>query len=191
MRIFQACGVAHEVAPFTAPHPGTHYLGVDREIIRIYDPQPPPHPLGFVPSATFAQPAVEAVLRAGVARSGGADVFLATQAVALATHDDCVDVTVRAVDGSSKRVLLGATSSAATAPTASCAACARHRSTSRTCVRRMRMVVDARLTRPVLPEKCIQYCWPERPATFIRGRATPAALEIEFAGRVRGFRHAG
>src|ERR1700754_2303006 len=81
MRIFQACGVAHEVAGFTAPHPGTHYLGVDGQVIRIYDPQPPPHPLGWVPSGTFVQPEVEAVLRAGVARSGRADVFLSSQVV--------------------------------------------------------------------------------------------------------------
>ena len=46
MRIFQACGVAHEVAPLTAPHPGTHYLGVDGELIHIFDPQPPPYRLG-------------------------------------------------------------------------------------------------------------------------------------------------
>src|SRR4051795_5284158 len=78
MRVFQACGVAHEVEKFTAPHPGTHYLGVDGQVIRIYDPQPPPHPLGWVPSGTFVQPEVEAVLRAAVARSGKADVFLAT-----------------------------------------------------------------------------------------------------------------
>src|SRR3981189_3604120 len=45
MRTFQACGSAGEIEKFTAPHPGTHYLGVDRDVIRIYDPQPPPHPL--------------------------------------------------------------------------------------------------------------------------------------------------
>jgi 3-(3-hydroxy-phenyl)propionate hydroxylase len=178
MRIFQACGIAHEVAPFTAPHPGTHYLGVDREIIRIYDPQPPPHPLGFVPSATFAQPVVEAVLRAGVARSGRADVLLTTQAVALAMHDDRVDVTVRAADGSERmlaaRYLIGCDG-------------------ANSFVRRALgidyrdlafdewwMVVDARLTRPVpLPPKCIQYCWPERPATFILGPDNLRRWEIK------------
>ena len=29
MRILQAAGVAHDLAPFTAPHPGTRYLGID------------------------------------------------------------------------------------------------------------------------------------------------------------------
>src|SRR5579871_437352 len=104
MRVFQACGVAHEVETFTAPHPGTHYLGVDREVIRVYDPQPPPHPLGWVPSGTFVQPEVEAVLRAGVARSGRADVFLATQVVALSPHADRVDATLRAAAGAERTV---------------------------------------------------------------------------------------
>jgi len=43
-------------------------------VIRIYDPQPPPHPLGWTLSGTFVQPEVEAVLRAGVAHSGKAGI---------------------------------------------------------------------------------------------------------------------
>src|SRR5215831_18772713 len=112
MRIFQACGLADEIAPFTAPHPGTHYLGVEHDVIRIYDPQPPPHLLGWPPSGTFVQPEVEAVLRAGAARSGQADVFLATQAVAFTAH---------AGQAERSAPLRRAVSSAATAPTASCA----------------------------------------------------------------------
>src|SRR5580704_14685211 len=178
MRIFQACGVAHEVAPFTAPHPGTHYLGVDREIIRIYDPQPPPHPLGWVPSATFAQPVVEAVLRAGVARSGRADVLLATRALALALHDDRVDVTVRAADGSERmlaaRYVVGCDGANSFVRRA---LGIEHRDLA---FDEWWMVVDARLTRPVaLPEKCIQYCWPERPATFIIGPGNLRRWEIK------------
>jgi 3-(3-hydroxy-phenyl)propionate hydroxylase len=179
MRIFQACGVAHEVAPFTAPHPGTHYLGVDREVIRIFDPQPLPYPLGWIPSGTFVQPDVEAVLRAGVARSGRADVLLATQAVALAAHHDRVEVTVRAADGSAEGVLAaryvvgcdGANSFVRRALGIG------HRDLA---FDEWWMVVDARLTRQVaLAEKCIQYCWPERPATFIRGPGNLRRWEIK------------
>ncbi|HLH87166.1 MAG TPA: bifunctional 3-(3-hydroxy-phenyl)propionate/3-hydroxycinnamic acid hydroxylase [Xanthobacteraceae bacterium] len=178
MRIFQACGVAHEVAPFTAPHPGTHYLGVEREVIRIYDPQPPPHPLGWVPSGTFVQPEVEAILRAGVSRSERADVLLATQALALAPHADRVDVTVRAADGAERELAAhyvigcdGANSFV--------------RRTLRVGHRDLAfdewwMVVDVRLVRPVaLPEKCIQYCWPERPATMILGPGNLRRWEIK------------
>src|SRR3981081_849283 len=69
MRVFQACGAAGEIEKFTAPHPGTHYLGVDRDVIRIYDPQPPPHPLGWAPRGTLVQPPVEAAPRARAARA--------------------------------------------------------------------------------------------------------------------------
>jgi len=178
MRVFQACGVAHEVETFTAPHPGTHYLGVDREVIRVYDPQPPPHPLGWVPSGTFVQPEVEAVLRAGVARSGRADVFLATQVVALSPHADRVDATLRAAAGAertvSARFLVGCDG-------------------ANSFVRRRLgighqdlafdewwMVVDVRLKKPVeLPGKCIQYCWPSRPSTFIVGPGSLRRWEIK------------
>jgi 3-(3-hydroxy-phenyl)propionate hydroxylase len=179
MRIFQACGVAHEIEPFTAPHPGTHYLGVDGQVIRIYDPQPPPHPLGWTPSGTFVQPEVEAVLRAGVARSRLADVFLSTQAVAFAPQTDRVDVTLRSGEQGpertlSARYLVGCDG-------------------ANSFVRRRLginhqdlafdewwMVVDVRLTRPVeLPKKCIQYCWPARPATFIVGPGNLRRWEIK------------
>src|SRR5262249_42112628 len=104
MRVFQACGIAHAIGPFTAPHPGTHYLGTDGQVIRIYDPQPPPHPLGWVPSGTFVQPEVEAILRAAVARPGRAEVFLSTLVVALAPHTDRVDVTLRPEGGPERTV---------------------------------------------------------------------------------------
>src|SRR5215831_6697984 len=178
MRVFQACGVAHEIEPFTAPHPGTHYLGVDGRVIRIYDPQPPPHPLGWTPSGTFVQPEVEAVLRAGVARTELADVFLSTQAVAVTPHADRVDVTLRGEGGPertlSARYLVGCDG-------------------ANSFVRRRLginhqdlafdewwMVVDVRLVRPVeLPKKCIQYCWPARPSTFIVGPGDLRRWEIK------------
>lgn len=177
MRVFQACGLAREIAPLTAPHPGTHYLGIDRNVIRMYNPQPPPHPLGWPPSGTFVQPAVEAVLRAGVARSGQADVFLAGRAVALAAGEDRVEVALRGPDGDrtvSARYLVGCDG-------------------GNSFVRRQLgighedlafdewwMVVDVRLARPVeLPSKCIQYCWPERPATFIIGPGNLRRWEIK------------
>ncbi len=179
MRVFQACGVAHEIERFTAPHPGTHYLGVDAQVIRIYDPQPPPHPLGWVPSGTFVQPEVEAVLRAGVARSGKADVFLSTQVVAFAAHPDHVDATLRAADGGPER----------TVTARYLVGCDGANSFVR---RRLGighqdlafdewwMVVDVRLVQPVeLPKKCIQYCWPSRPSTFIVGPGNLRRWEIK------------
>ncbi|HEU5272870.1 MAG TPA: bifunctional 3-(3-hydroxy-phenyl)propionate/3-hydroxycinnamic acid hydroxylase [Xanthobacteraceae bacterium] len=183
MRVFQACGLAREIAPATAPHPGTHYLGIDRSIIRIYDPQPAPHPLGWPPSITFVQPALEAALRAGVARSGRADVFLGSQAIAVADHGDRVAVTLREAGGA------GGRASERVVAARYLVGC----DGANSIVRRSLgighqdlafdewwMVVDVRLTRPVaLPDKCIQYCWPERPATFIIGPGDLRRWEIK------------
>jgi 3-(3-hydroxy-phenyl)propionate hydroxylase len=42
------------------------------------------------------------------------------------------------------------------------------------------MVVDVTLQRPVdLPQKCIQYCWPSRPATFVVGPGNLRRWEIK------------
>jgi 3-(3-hydroxy-phenyl)propionate hydroxylase len=179
MRIFQACGAAAAIAPFTAPHPGTHYLGVDGKVIRIFDPLPPPHPLGWPPSGTFVQPQVEAALRARVAASGQVDVFLSHEATDFGQTDDRVDLTVRDAGRRATRVLnarylLGCDG-------------------ANSFVRKQLglgledlafdewwMVVDVRLQRPAdLPQKCIQYCWPSRPATFIVGPGNLRRWEIK------------
>jgi 3-(3-hydroxy-phenyl)propionate hydroxylase len=67
MRIFQACGLADRIAEFTAPHPGTHYLGMDGRVIKKFEPMPPPYPLSWPPTSTFVQP-IERLLREGVAQ---------------------------------------------------------------------------------------------------------------------------
>src|SRR5262249_31753513 len=141
-------------------------------------PQPPPHPLGWPPSATFMQPELERVLREGVARSGRADVFLSTQAVALARHADRVDVTVRGPDGAgrslSARYAIGCGGADSFVR--------RHLGITHQDLAfdEWWMVVDVRLKHPVeLPQKCTQYCWPERPATFIAGPGDLRRWEIK------------
>src|SRR5262249_8165192 len=141
--------------------------------------QPPPHPLGWTPSGTFVQPEVEAVLRAGVTRSGKADVFLGTQLVAFSSHPDRVEATLRTVDGGPER----------TVTARFLVGCDGANSFVR---RRLGighqdlafdewwMVVDVRLVRSVeLPKKCIQYCWPARPSTFIVGPGNLRRWEIK------------
>ena len=95
MRIFQACGCAHAIAPLTAPHPGTRYLGVDGRVIKKFDPLPPPHPLGWPPTVTFVQPELEALLRAGVADARNVDILLGEPVVAFAQDGEGVTLTLR------------------------------------------------------------------------------------------------
>jgi 3-(3-hydroxy-phenyl)propionate hydroxylase len=174
MRIFQACGLADRIAPFTTPHPGTDYLGVDGKIIKKFDPLPPPYPLGWPPTGTFLQPDVERLLRTGIAESALADVFLGEAVVALEPSRETAALTLESGRVLRARYVLG---------------CDGANSFVR---RQLRialedlafdewwMVVDVRLARPVaLPMKCIQYCRPSRPATFVIGPGNLRRWEIK------------
>jgi len=179
MRVFQACGIVERIRPFIAPHPGTHYRGVDGRVIKIFDPQPPPHPLGWPPSGTFVQPELEAALRDGVARHPNVDVLLSHRAVLLQQNADRVLLSVRdATRGTSltleARYVLGCDGANSLV----------RKALDITCedlgFDEWWMVVDVRLHKPVdLPDRCIQYCWPERPATFVIGPGNLRRWEIK------------
>lgn len=179
MRVFQACGLADRIAEFTAPHLGTHYLGMDGRVIKKFEPMPPPYPLTWPPTSTFVQPEVERLLRQGVAANANVDVLLGHRGVAFAQDDRGVALTVRDVTTGQERVLRGRT----------LLGCDGANSFVR---KRLDipledlgfdewwMVVDTRITRPVdLPPRSIQYCWPERPATFVPGPGNLRRWEIK------------
>ena len=63
MRVLQFCGVAHQLGDSIKPHPGTDYIGLDGQLIKIFDPQPPPFQLGWPATLTFIQPILERLLR--------------------------------------------------------------------------------------------------------------------------------
>src|SRR5262249_46401165 len=178
MRVFQACGLAHRIAEYTAPHRGTHYLGVDGRVIKKFDPLPPPHPLGWSPTITFVQPELERLLREGAA-GAGVDVFLGHLGIGFEQDDGGVTLMVRDVARGEERVLharalLGCDG-------------------ANSFVRKQLdialedlgfdewwMVVDTLIRRPVeLPPRSIQYCWPSRPATFVPGPGTLRRWEIK------------
>ena len=83
LRVLQACGLADVMEKAIAPHNGSHYLGVDGEVIKIFDPMPPPYPLGWMPNVTFVQPDMEQALRDKLAAYRNADVFLSTTGLSL------------------------------------------------------------------------------------------------------------
>src|SRR5262245_33794311 len=178
MRIFQACGLAQRIAEFTAPHRGTHYLGVDGRVIKKFDPMPPPYPLGWSPTITFVQPELERVLREG-AGSAGADVFLGHVGISFPPDEESVAVTVRDAERGDERVLHAR----------SLLGC----DGANSFVRKQLdipledlgfdewwMVVDTLIRRPVdLPPRSIQYCWPSRPSSFIPGPGSLRRWEIK------------
>jgi len=177
LRVFQACGLAATMEKGIAPHPGTHYLGVDGEVIKIFDPMPPPYPLGWVPTATMVQPDVERALRDQLARYGDADVFLSAQATGFVQDAEGVSLTIEKAG------------TARTLRARYLVAC----DGANSFVRKQLgirlddlafdewwMVVDA-LSSDLAkrPDKCFQYCWPSRPGTYLPGPGKLRRWEIK------------
>lgn len=169
MRIFQACGLADEIAATTSPHPGTDFVGVDGQVIKRFYPAPPPDPLGWEPAWMFVQPELEATLRRGVQRFPQVSTFTGHEVLDFTQDGPTVRARVRRLqDGHvhevSARYLVGCDG-------------------GRSLVRRSLgsgiedlafdewwIVVDAWIRGPVdLPARCVQYCRPSRPGTYIVG----------------------
>ncbi len=178
LRVFQACGLEETIAAHTAPHPGTHYLGVDGGIIKKFDPMPPPFPLGWVPTATFLQPAFEKALREKLATYDKAEIFLSAQAVGIAQDDAGTALTIKAENGDVQtlraRYLVGCDGAN------SFVRKALGIGLTDLAFDEWWMVVDA-LERGATerPEKCFQYCRPSRPGTFLPGPGELRRWEIK------------
>lgn len=168
MRAFQAAGLAEQIEVDTCPHPGTDFVGINGEVIKRFYPMPAPGPLGWEPTFMFYQPKLEATLRAGVERFSTIDVLLEHTLASLRQDAEGVEVDVVGPSGESKtlrgRYLL---------------ACDGARSVVRSQIQspiydlafdEWWVVVDADLHSDVeLPERCVQYCRPSRPGTYIVG----------------------
>jgi 3-(3-hydroxy-phenyl)propionate hydroxylase len=179
MRLYQSCGLAHRIAPLLAPHPGTDYLGVDGRVIKRFYPLPPPWPLGWMPNGMFIQPEFEAVLRDGVARFASVRLRLGEEAVDVAADDDSATLTLRHVaDGQERRLIARYVVACDGA-----GSFVRRRlgiSQEDLAFDEWWLVVDTWLKRDTaLPERCVQYCRPSRPATFIRGPRNLRRWEIK------------
>jgi 3-(3-hydroxy-phenyl)propionate hydroxylase len=178
LRVFQACGLADVMENATAPHNGSHYLGVDGEVIKMFDPMPPPYPLGWTPNVTFIQPDAEQALRDKLAGYRDADVFLSSTGVSLAQDKVSVSLQARGETGDefeiSARYLVGCDG-------------------ANSFVRKHLgigledlafdewwMVVDTLTSEPTKrPAKSFQYCWPSRPGTFVPGPRNLRRWEIK------------
>jgi len=179
MRIFQSCGLAESIEAGTSPHPGTDFVGVDGGVIKRFYPQPGPKQLGWEPTFMFVQPELEAKLRAGVGRFEEVDVLLGHRLLHVEQSPGEVRVQVRdlerdrdveltakyliAADGANspvRRQLGGAIEDLA--------------------FDECWMVVDAWIRGPLeLPPRCVQYCRPSRPGTYIVGPGDLRRWEIK------------
>lgn len=177
LRAFQAVGLAEQVAAGTMPHPGTDFVGVHGDVIKRFYPQPGAWPLGWQPTFMFYQPELERILRAGATRYA-VDVLLGHALLSHRQDADGVQVEV-AGPGDSRRLLRGRF----------LLACDGARSGVRTQMQsaihdlefdEWWLVVDAQLHGDAeLPERCVQYCRPSRPGTYIVGPGRLRRWEIK------------
>lgn len=179
MRIFQECGLADEISPMTSPHPGTDFVGIDGQVIRRFYPAPGPRQLGWEPAWMFVQPELEAVLRQGVARQPQLQTLLRHAYQGHVQDADGVTLQLQRLDDGAPVELRARY----------VVACDGGRSAMRRAVGatvedlafdEWWIVVDAWLRRPTtLPPRCVQYCRPSRPGTYIVGPGALRRWEIK------------
>lgn len=179
MRIVQELGVADRVSDFVAPYRPSEYLGVDGALIKRLDTLPEPHMLGWAPNYVFDQPAFERAMRARLGELDNVRVFLETELVDFDQEAGRVWVDLRSPDGATKRF-----------SASYLVACDGGSSPIR---KRLGieledlgfdepwLVVDAIVPAEKaasLPQTQIQYCEPERPATYVVGPGNHRRWEI-------------
>ncbi len=187
MRCFQACGLADEIAPTIGIHRGTDYVGVDNQIIKIFNPTPEPYPLGWPPAITFLQPELEAILRKGLKRFAHVDEFLGCDARIARQNAATIDVSLSPVAGEAPQDAIADGDRTLTGKYV--IACDGANSSVRSSLgitledlgfNEWWIVLDA-LAKDVskMPARSHQYCRPSRPGTHIIGPGKLRRWEIK------------
>jgi 3-(3-hydroxy-phenyl)propionate hydroxylase len=178
LRIFQWCGVGDAIDALSAPHPGTDYVGADGRLIKRFDPEPPPYPLGWRPNVVFLQPEMETTLRAALGPPARVRLRTATEMTAFTQDADGVRATLRGPDGDVSTVAARwlVACDGAGSPT---------RKALDIAVEDLDfdewwIVLDAFVDPDIdVPPKARQYCRPSRPGTFIPGPRDVRRWEIK------------
>lgn len=168
LRVLQFCGVDESFFAGLTPHTGTDFRGLTGQLIKLFDPQGAPFPLGWPPTTMFLQPELERALDAALSNREGVTVVRGAAVRSIEQIGDHVHAVIERPGSSSERLtgdwLVGCDGATSM-------------------VRRSLgirlddlafdewwIVVDAWLTGVAdLPKKTTQYCWPSRPATFVVG----------------------
>jgi 3-(3-hydroxy-phenyl)propionate hydroxylase len=179
LRVFQACGLADEIAADVVPHPGTDFIGMQGQVIKRFYPAPPPYPLGWLPNWQFVQPRLEATLRRGVSRWPQLAERLGQTLVGFEQDAQSVTAQIKGDSDDSEYTLRSRW----------LVACDGARSTVR---RQLNaaiedlafdewwIVVDTLVRGPVdLPPRAVQYCRPSRPGTYMVGPGALRRWEIK------------
>lgn len=179
LRIFQEIGIVDEVLASATPHPGTDFVGIEGQVIKRFYPAPPPNALSWEPSFMFVQPELEASLRRSVDRQPNIRVLLQHRFVELTQDDQGVNVRLQRVEDGEPvsvraRYVIGA-DGASSAVRKQLAAPIEDLAFDEWWI-----VVDAWIKGDLeLPPRCVQYCRPSRPGTYIVGPGTLRRWEIK------------
>ena len=179
LRVFQEIGIAGSLAPHMTPYRPTIYQGSDGEPIQHFDMGQSPYPLGWAPSYTFNQPALEASLREAVGQLPGVSVHLGHEVLQLSQSADQALLGVRRADGTEAqlraRYVVGC--DGGTSPT---------RKQMGLKLKSLDfdepwIVVDMHVDEDKLdrlPATNVQYCHPSRPCTYVVGPGTHRRWEF-------------
>ncbi|MNK96804.1 3-(3-hydroxy-phenyl)propionate/3-hydroxycinnamic acid hydroxylase [compost metagenome] len=175
LRVFQECGLADAIEAGSVPHPGTDYLGADGQVIKRFYPLASARPLAWEPTFMFAQPELEAVLRHGLKRFSQVEYFLGMSFERCEQHADGVAVHIQGRDEPLQARYLLACDGGRSAVRKQYALPVEDLAFDESWI-----IVDAHLRRDLqLPARCVQYCRPQRPGTYIVGPGPLRRWEIK------------
>lgn len=178
-RVFQQMGVGKQIKPFLEPFTDSVYYGVDGQIIKRMSTVAAPYPLSHTPSVVFTQPPVEKILREYANSHASVTVALGLTLTDLTQDADLATLSLRHEDGHTSHVKAkyvigcdGASSSV--------------RSLTGIQLEDLGfdepwLVVDVMVNEhglAKLPKTSVQYCNPERPATYVIGPGNHRRWEI-------------
>jgi 3-(3-hydroxy-phenyl)propionate hydroxylase len=179
MRVFQATGLAEQIAASTHVSPGMRFINADGALLIDWPRPMQVGPLGWHASYRFHQPTLERVLRAGVARYANARVRLGVEVERIEPSAEAVALTFSDLAN-------GATEQTRASYVIGCDGA---RSLTRRAIgggledlgsHERWLVLDLVLKRPMpeLGDWSIQYCDPAGPATYVRGVGERRRWEI-------------
>ncbi|GAA0771471.1 bifunctional 3-(3-hydroxy-phenyl)propionate/3-hydroxycinnamic acid hydroxylase [Ideonella azotifigens] len=179
MRVMQELGIASRVLTHAAPYRPSQYRGVEGQLIKQLDTEPPPHRLGWAPNYVFDQPAFEREIRGRLSELAGVRVFLSCQVLSHTQSREGVEVEVQNADGEIEQWMARYL-----------VACDGGSSPIRKALGikledlafdEHWLVVDADVHDHKiadLPTTQVQYCEPERPCTFVVGPGNHRRWEV-------------
>jgi 3-(3-hydroxy-phenyl)propionate hydroxylase len=177
MRVMQGLGLAEAIQPFVTPYRPTEYHGLNGKVIARYASLPPPFPQGWEPGYMFDQPQFERALRRRLKELPTVDVRLETSLESFEANDSFVEMTLvgKTREKVSARYVVGCDGASSLV-----------RKTLGVQFDSLDfdepwLVVDVLVephALPRLPETIIQFCNPERPASYIVGPGPHRRWEI-------------